>query len=148
VIVIYKMKILKIILFICIAAPLNSYNFNIDYDKVINYYKVTATVYNAEPSQCNDDYLHTADMSYINLGIVNELRWIAMSRDMIAKFGGDGVFNYGDTVIVHATDSTIRGKWVLRDCMNKRFSNRIDFLQCKQTGFYGKWEDISIYENY
>jgi len=32
--------------------------------------------------------------------------------------------------------------------MNKRFSNRIDFLQCKQTGFYGKWEDISIYENY
>lgn len=101
-----------------------------------------ATIYNAEPEQCNEDYLHTADMSKIDLAKVNDLRWIALSRDLLKRWGGP--FDYGDTVLILHDDKTITGKWVVRDCMNPRWQNRIDFLQCKASGFFGKWEDVTM----
>ena len=34
----------------------------------------------------------------------------------------------GDTIMVKGANNRFNGKWVIRDVMNKRFTNRIDFL--------------------
>jgi len=103
---------------------------------------VDATVYNPCPKQTNSDYLTTADMSIIDTLNTNDLRWVALSRDMLSRWGG--CYNYGDTIYVYSKDSDISGEWIVRDCMNARFEKRIDFLQCKRTGLYNKWDNIVI----
>lgn len=103
---------------------------------------VEATVYNACATQTNADYLTTADNSKIDLSMVNELRWLAMSRDMLNRWGGN--YNYKDNVLVLSKDFRINGFWSVRDCMNERFSSRVDFLQCQHTGIYDKWDIVII----
>jgi hypothetical protein len=88
-----------------------------------------ATTYNPVSSQCDNNPLTTADGSLINLAKLKDqsLRWCALSRDFIARWGG--LFDYGDTIQVASfTSPQINGKWVVRDCMNKRYSNSLDFL--------------------
>ena len=55
---------------------------------------VTATVYNAVPSQCNNDVKHTASMFKLNLNDVLSHRIIAMERTMMKEYG----LKYGDVV--------------------------------------------------
>lgn len=87
-------------------------------------YQVLATKYNPVPEQCDEDPLITADNSLINLDKLNnhDLRWIAVSRDLL------DIFNYGDTVVIDSENHRLNGEWIVHDTMNKRFSNRIDFL--------------------
>lgn len=51
-------------------------------EKVI-YKNVRATVYHAVVEQTDNTPFITADMSFIDTAIVNDLRWIAISRDML-----------------------------------------------------------------
>jgi len=96
-------------------------------------YNVTATMYNAEVSQCDDDPLVTAGMYTINPNEASEHKWIAMSRDMLNRWGGD--FDYGDKVaITNAGDKN--GEYTVVDTMNKRYTNRIDILETKGTPLY------------
>lgn len=88
-----------------------------------------ATTYNAVASQCDSDPFTTADGSLIDLAKLKDqsLRWCALSRDFIARWGG--LFDYGDTIVVGSFSSPqINGKWVVKDCMNKRYTNSLDFL--------------------
>ena len=88
-----------------------------------------ATTYNPVSSQCDNNPLTTADGSLINLTKLKDqsLRWCALSRDFIARWGG--LFDYGDTIQVGSfTSPQINGFWVVRDCMNKRYTNSLDFL--------------------
>ena len=88
-----------------------------------------ATTYNPVPSQCDNDPLTTADGSRINLTKLKNqsLRWCALSRDFIARWGG--LFDYGDTIQVGSfTSPQINGLWVVRDCLNARYKNSLDFL--------------------
>lgn len=88
-----------------------------------------ATTYNAVPGQCDSDPLTTADGSRIDPDKLRDgkIRWCALSRDFIARWGG--LFDYGDTIQVGSFSSPqINGKWIVHDCMNKRYSNSIDFL--------------------
>ena len=101
-----------------------------------------ATTYNAEASQCDSDPLTTADGSRIDLDKLanGELRWCALSRDLIWDEERQklhdydtsvfrGFFRFGDTIVVKSISSPqINGKWVVRDCMNKRYKRSIDFL--------------------
>lgn len=101
-----------------------------------------ASTYNCEVSQCDSDPLTTADGSRIDLDKLanGELRWCALSRDLIwdeerQKLHGydttvfRGFFEFGDTIIVESISSPqINGKWCVRDCMNKRYKRSIDFL--------------------
>jgi hypothetical protein len=134
----FRFTLILILLPIFSIAPIHE----VDFLNVINIYTVSATVYNAEESQCNYDYLTTACNSKIDLSIVNELRWVALSRDLISRWGGE--FNYHDTIHVISNDERISGKWVVKDCMNSRFTNKLDFLQCKFTGICDKWDSIKI----
>ena len=106
------------------------------------YTQVEATVYNACPKQTNSDYLTTADGSKIDTLMINDLRWVALSRDLLTRWGGN--IDYGTKIYVISTDSRISGVWTVRDCMNARFTNRIDFLQCKYYGIYDKWSNLVV----
>lgn len=87
-------------------------------------FEVLATKYNPVPEQCDSDPLITADNSKIDLDMLSKhnLRWIAVSRDLLS------IFNYGDTITVHSDNHKLNGDWIIHDTMNKRFTNRIDFL--------------------
>ena len=101
---------------------------------------VTATIYHAVPEQTNADYLTTASLKKINEANPQGHRWIAVSRDL-EKLG----FVFGTEVCVEGSGE-LDGIWYVEDRMNKRWTNRIDFLVNK-TMKYGKWENIKIYKN-
>lgn len=106
----------------------------------VNTYEVTATMYNAVPSQCDSDPFLTAGMFKINPKKASEHKWIAMSRDMIARWGGD--FHYGDFVKIEGAGHK-DGVYRVVDTMNKRFKNRIDFLETAGTKHY-KFKNVKI----
>lgn len=86
--------------------------------------ELLATKYNPVKEQCDNDPLITADLSVIDLNKLNrhELRWVAVSRDML------DYFNYGDTIHIECENENLNGQWVIHDTMNPRWNNRIDFL--------------------
>lgn len=98
---------------------------------------VTATIYHADPKQCNADYLTTASMQKINPNNPAGHRWIAVSRDL-EKLG----FVFGVKVKVEGAGD-LDGIWTIQDRMNKRYTKRIDFLVNKSMK-YGKWENVEI----
>ena len=101
-----------------------------------------ATPYNVDIKQCDNDPLTTADGSRIDLDKLanGQLRWCALSRDLIYDEERQklhnydtnvfrGFFRFGDTIVVKSISSPqINGKWCVRDCMNKRYKLSIDFL--------------------
>lgn len=104
-------------------------------------YNVAATVYHADPLQCDSDYTITADGSEIDTMNPSKHRWIAVSRDMLVKHGG--ILEFGDSVFVEGTCSRLDGMHIVRDVMNKRYEKRIDFLVAKDD-IYGMWEDVRL----
>lgn len=90
--------------------------------------EVTGTYYHAEVSQCDDNPFITADQSEIDSVKLKkgELRWVALSRDLLKRWKGP--INYGDTIYIHHSNDELRGNWIVHDCMNARYKNRIDFL--------------------
>lgn len=103
---------------------------------------VIATVYNAEPKQCDKDVTHTASMFRLNLRDVLSHRIIAMERTMMAEFG----LKYGDVVKIEGTGKW-DGEWQIQDTMNKRFAgmHKIDILIPKSEGL-GSWENVKVYK--
>jgi 3D (Asp-Asp-Asp) domain-containing protein len=87
---------------------------------------VKATMYQATQNQCDDTPDLTADQTKIpNVDSCSHLNWIAVSQDLL--WFNDGPIRYGDTVYVIAGHKT--GYYVVHDAMNKRWTNRIDFLE-------------------
>lgn len=103
-------------------------------------YKVMATMYYAVAGQCDSDPLTTAGMYKINPKKASEHKWVAMSRDMIARWGGN--FRYGDYVEIKGAGHK-DGIYQVVDTMNKRFTNRIDFLETKGTKPY-KFDNVTL----
>lgn len=64
-------------------------------------------------------------------------RIIAVSRDLEAKG-----FKMNSIVVV-SNAGNMDGLWVIRDRMNKRWTNRIDFL-VDETLKGGKWNNVKI----
>jgi 3D (Asp-Asp-Asp) domain-containing protein len=101
---------------------------------------VTATMYNAVTGQCDSDPLVTAGMYKINPNKASEHKWVALSRDLLKRWGGQ--FDYGDTIrIENAGDKS--GTYTVVDTMNKRFTNKIDILETTGTDLY-KYDNVKI----
>ena len=83
-----------------------------------------ATYYNAVPEQTNTDCFTTASGEVIDTA--NVQRWVALSRDLLSRWGGR--YSYGDTIMVETADTVLAGEWVVQDCMNARYKNSLDFL--------------------
>ena len=95
--------------------------------------KVTATMYYPVVAQCDDTPDITADQTKIpDIHNCTHLNWIAVSQDLLWFNGGP--IRYGDTVYVYAGHKT--GAYIVRDAMNKRFTNKIDFLESVGTELY------------
>lgn len=110
-------------------------------------YMVTVTVYNAVPSQCSGDHLITADGSEIDLEKLErgELRWCAVSRDLLTKNGGP--YKFGDTIEIISADPCINGIFEIHDTTGPRFSRHVDILMPKRI-CTGKWKEIVIKKKY
>lgn len=128
------------------------------------YDNVWATVYHPMKSQCDDTPYITGDQSRINPKIINNLRWVAISQEMLycverqkiveqsSPYANrsnlfKGKIQYGDTIWVSSKHPEINGWWVVHDTKNAKIRNSIDFLQnSSKKSLYGMWEDIKIYK--
>ena len=95
--------------------------------------QVKATMYHPVEEQCDDTPLITADGSKIDPYKVSDWNWIAVSQHMLTRNGGP--LNYGDTVYIFGTEQK-DGMYIVKDCMNKRKTNQIDFLESLGTPQY------------
>jgi 3D (Asp-Asp-Asp) domain-containing protein len=101
--------------------------------KEVSYKKLKATYYNPVQAQCDGNPLITATGYRISLKKLkrNEIRVVALSRDLLKQYP------YNSEIYVHQPVH-LRGCWRVEDTMNKRFSNRVDFLA------YGKVDVDSV----
>ena len=96
--------------------------------KQVKSYIVDATYYHATPNECDSKPLITADGSEIDTSKLQKglIRWVSLSRDLLQRWGGE--YKYGDTIRVEHENPLLCGLWIIHDCMNRRFKNKIDFL--------------------
>lgn len=136
------MKILKTIVILLLSLVIIATSYGIltedSNDLIIAYDDITATYYNAVPSQTNNRHDVTADGSKIIVHKASDHRWIAVSQDLLwdtyrqkltnslTRFNGKLAF--GDSVYISGVSDRIDGVWHVHDVMNKRYRNKIDFL--------------------
>ena len=101
---------------------------------------LTATMYYPVIKQCDKDPLVTAGMYKINPKKASQHKWIAMSRNLLKRWGGQ--FDYGDEVLITNAGKK-SGVYKVTDTMNKRYVNRIDILETEGTPQY-KFNDILL----
>jgi 3D (Asp-Asp-Asp) domain-containing protein len=91
--------------------------------KEIPFHKLKATYYNPTSGQCDATPLVTGSGYKINLDKLKrkEIKVVAVSRDLLKQYP------YGSTIYVHQPVH-LRGTYRVEDTMNKRFTNRVDFL--------------------
>ena len=103
-------------------------------------FDVTVTTYNPTRQQCDSTPNITADGTRINPKKATQYRYVALSRDLLSRWGGP--FDYGDYIIIEGT-----GKWdgvyQVRDTMNPKWTNRVDILT---TNSRFKYENITMYK--
>lgn len=108
-------------------------------------YTVTATTYWPEADQTDSDPMETADGSTIPVRHSSRTRWIAVSRDLLAPWGGP--FRYGDQVRVRGISAALDGVYTIHDTMNRRHRHCVDVLvnerECKN-GLEGRWTGIKL----
>lgn len=143
-------QILVVILMVQCANYVSSNSSNFFFKKAVceekkdtvktNTYEVTATMYYPVSSQCDSDPLLTAGMYKIKPEKASEQKWIAMSRDLLERWKGE--FKYGDLVKIEGAGHK-DGVYKVVDTMNKRFKNRIDFLETAGTKQY-KFTNVKL----
>lgn len=89
-------------------------------------YTVTATAYQAVVAQTDDEPFVTADNSRIQPRYSSKTRWMALSQDLLARWGGK--FQYGDKVQVRGLSPQLDGIYTVHDTMHKRHRHCIDIL--------------------
>lgn len=87
---------------------------------------VVATMYHPVENQTDKDPHITADGTRIHRLYASKYRFLAVSRNLLKRNGGH--LNYGDYVVIENTNGKYNGIWQVKDTMNARFHNRIDFL--------------------
>ena len=104
-------------------------------------FDVTVTMYNPHVGQTDSTPNETADGTIINPNRASEYRYVALSRDLIARWGGP--FNYGDYVMIKGTDG-YDGVYQVRDTMSPKFINRVDILRTSGSNWF-KFDNVVLY---
>ena len=103
-------------------------------------FDVTVTTYNPTRQQCDSTPNITADGTKINPRKATQYRYVALSRDLLSRWGGP--FDYGDYIVIEGT-----GKWdgiyQVRDTMNPKWVKRVDILT---TNSRFKYNNITMYK--
>ncbi len=95
-------------------------------DKIRESYIVTITMYNPVPEQTDSTPNELADGTIINPNKASEYRYVALSRDLISRWGGP--FNYGDYIMIKDIGKH-SGVYQVRDTMHPRHKCRVDILK-------------------
>ena len=103
-------------------------------------YRVTVTTYNPTRAQTDSTPNITADGTRINPRKATQYRYVALSRDLLSRWGGP--FEYGDYIVIEGT-----GKWdgvyQVRDTMNPKWVKRVDILT---TNSRFRYDNITMYK--
>ena len=114
-------------------------NCNTQYSNKISY-NVTVTTYNPTRAQTDSTPNELADGTKIKPWRATDYRYVALSRDLIARWGGP--FEYGDYIVIEGTDGW-DGIYQVRDTMNPKWTNRVDILT---TNSRFKYNNITMYK--
>ena len=105
-------------------------------------FTVTGTMYSPTREQCDATPNITADGTKINPKIASNYRYVALSRDLLERWGGP--FEYGEYVAIEGTnDGKHDGVWQVRDTMSPKWIKRIDFMMTNGTKPF-KYNKIKI----
>ena len=103
-------------------------------------YRVTVTTYNPTRAQTDSTPNITADGTRINPRKASSYRYVALSRDLLSRWGGP--FEYGDYIVIEGT-----GKWdgvyQVRDTMNPKFTKRVDILRSRGSRKF-KYDQVTL----
>ncbi len=122
---------------------LQEINYELKRQMNVTEFEVTVTMYNPTKGQCDSTPNITADGTRINPKRASSYRYIALSRDLLSRWGGP--FNYGDYVIIEGTDKD-DGVYQVRDTMNPRFTKRVDILKSKGSRKF-KYNSVKLYKH-
>ena len=104
-------------------------------------FNVTVTTYNPTRAQCDSTPNITADGTRIKTWKATEYRYVALSRDLLSRWGGP--FEYGDYIVIEGTDGW-DGVYQVRDTMNPKYTNRVDILKTPGSKQF-KYDDVTMY---
>ena len=103
-------------------------------------YNVTVTTYNPTRGQTDSTPDITADGTRIKTWKATEYRYVALSRDLLSRWGGP--FNYGDYIVIEGAGDR-DGVYQVRDTMNPKWTNRVDILT---TNSRFKYDNVVMYK--
>lgn len=123
-----------------IRADILNYKNDIDQTNLINalkeqlnnaisreFHVVDATVYQLVPEQCDDSPDVLACNERVKIELAGKYRYLAISQDMHKRNGGH--YEFGDLVEIRGCiNEQYNGIWVVKDLMNKKWKQRIDFM--------------------
>ena len=122
---------------------LHDINYELKRQMNMTEFEVTVTMYNPTRGQTDSTPNITADGTRINPRKASSYRYIALSRDLLSRWGGP--FNYGDYVIIEGTGGQ-DGVYQVRDTMNPRFTKRVDILKSKGSKRF-KYNSVKLYKH-
>ena len=97
--------------------------------------EVDVTMYHPGTQQTEATPNIPADGTRIRITKASEYKFIAVSRNLLKRWGG--ALDFGDFVLLRGTaDGSKDGVYQVRDVMNARFVNRIDVLETPGTKPY------------
>lgn len=105
-------------------------------------HSVTVTIYHAVEGQTDSTPNILADGTVIDPAKAGSYRFCALSRNLLERW--DGPYAYGDTIYLENAGK-FSGPWIVRDTMNKRFTNRMDLLVDLDTRLY-KFDVATIWK--
>ena len=103
-------------------------------------FEVTVTTYNPTVKQCDSTPNITADGTRIKTWKATEYRYVALSRDLLSRWGGP--FDYGDYIVIEGTGKR-DGVYQVRDTMNPKWVKRVDILT---TNSRFRYDNILMYK--
>ena len=104
-------------------------------------FDVTVTMYHPIPNQTDSTPNITADGTKINIWKASEYRYVALSRDLLSRWGGP--FDYGDYIVIEGIGEN-SGIYQVRDTMNPKHTNRVDILKTPGSKQF-KYDDVTMY---
>jgi len=104
-------------------------------------FDVTVTMYHPIPDQTDSTPNITADGTKINIWKASEYRYVALSRDLLSRWGGP--FEYGDYIVIEGIGKN-SGIYQVRDTMNPKHTNRVDILKTPGSRQF-KYTDVIMY---
>lgn len=104
---------------------------------------VHVTMYHPVEGQTDSTPDIVADGTKFDISSASKLKWIAVSRDLHERWGGD--LQFGDIIYLSIPESPSKsGFYLVKDTMNKRFSSRIDIMKSPGSPLF-QFSDASLY---